>query len=133
MKYKKEIYNKLQNISEDLEVRLDVDVSEERTSPFVLTVIEKSKTVINVGLPDYKISYDILLDCFIADDPNGENFSSFANSIEEKMEEMSDRFESIHDRFESPEIVGCFYNGSVDGLTNSSNQRKYSLDLIISE
>lgn len=133
MKYKKAILEKFSNVAEELDTRLDVDVNEERISPFVLTVIEKSKIVLNPGLPDYRISYDVLLDCFILDDPNGEKFETFSNEIERICEEMSDRFIPINDRFDINDIVGCFYNGSQDGLTATSNQRKFSIDLIISK
>ena len=133
MIYKKVLLERFSNISDELDVRLDVDVSEERTSPYVLTIIEKSRIVINPGLPDYRISYDILLDCFILDDKNGEKFETFSKEIERICEDLSDRFVPINNRFDINDIVGCFFNGSVDGLTPTSNQRKFSIDLIISK
>lgn len=133
MKYKNLIINKFNGISEDLEVRMDLDMEEKRESPFTLTLIQKACVNLNPGLPDYRISFELLLDCFIADDRDGSNFSSFAQEIKRRCEEMSDRFVSISDRFDCPEVVGCYYNGSQDGLTNTSNQRKFNIDLIVSE
>ena len=59
MIYKKVLLERFSNISDELDVRLDVDVSEERTSPYVLTIIEKSRNAVLLPSPErrWKLSF----------------------------------------------------------------------------
>ena len=129
---KNQIKDLFNGFPEEADVRLDVDFNEKRLSPYIISILEKEKQNMNAGLPDFRIKYAIILDCFIEDDKDGKMFEDYKNRIDGILSEVTDRFNDIRSYFDYP-VVAAFYNGGKQGLTQTSNQFVFDLDLIISE
>ena len=114
------------------DTRSHLDYSEKRPSPLMIIVAQDRCEQVNVGLPDYKLHFSILVDSLIADDADGEAFREVEEKVSRKIEEISDRSFNLDSIFGSLPVVGCFNSGSNESLTPESNRVVFGLDIITS-
>lgn len=120
----------LENAQIEGECRSHLD-NEKRPSPLMVIVSCDNVEQINVGLPDYRMHFSILVDSFIADDRDGVEFKKTVEVVTKKLEDISERGTSFSE-LENPYVVGCFYQRADISLTQESNRCVAGLDVVVS-
>lgn len=128
----KEIINSLKNIFSSIENATTIssdEFQEERTENMIVIGITNT-TQVNVGLPDYKYELEIVIDSWISDDNDGEEFNRISNEAKEVLSPyVIGKTNNYTDIFGNIPIVGILYNGSDFSITTESNRTvlRYSL------
>ena len=118
---------------DDYECRSHLDFSEKRPAPIMVIVALDNFQQVNVGLDDYKMHFNVLIDSLISDDLNGEGFTAAVKAVCKKAEEISDRDYDLTNTFKDLPVVACFYTGANRNLTQDSNRCIVGIDVITSE
>ena len=128
----KEIISALKNIFSSIENATTIasyEFQEERTENMIVIGITNT-TQVNVGLPDYKYELEIVIDSWISDDNDGEEFNRITNEAKEVLSPyVIGKNNNYTDVFGNIPIVGILYNGSDFSITTESNRTvlRYSL------
>ena len=128
----KEIISALKNIFSSIENATTIasyEFQEERTENMIVIGITNT-TQVNVGLPDYKYELEIVIDSWISDDNDGEEFNMISNEAKEVLSPyVIGKNNNYTDVFGNIPIVGILYNGSDFSITTESNRTvlRYSL------
>lgn len=128
----KEIISSLKNIFSSIENATTIasyEFQEERTENMIVIGITNT-TQVNVGLPDYKYELEIVIDSWISDDNDGEEFNRISNEAKEVLSPyVIGKTNNYTDIFGNIPIVGILYNGSDFSITTESNRTvlRYSL------
>ena len=128
----KEIISSLKNIFSSIENATTIasyEFQEERTENLIVIGITNT-TQVNVGLPDYKYELEIVIDSWISDDNDGEEFNRISNEAKEVLSPyVIGKNNNYTDIFGNIPIVGILYNGSDFSITTESNRTvlRYSL------
>lgn len=128
----KEIISSLKNIFSSIENATTIasyEFQEERTENMIVIGITNT-TQVNVGLPDYKYELEIVIDSWISDDNDGEEFNRISNEAKEVLSPyVIGKNNNYTDIFGNIPIVGILYNGSDFSITTESNRTvlRYSL------
>ena len=128
----KEIISSLKNIFSSIENATTIasyEFQEERTENVIVIGITNT-TQVNVGLPDYKYELEIVIDSWISDDNDGEEFNRISNEAKEVLlPYVIGKNNNYTDIFGNIPIVGILYNGSDFSITTESNRTvlRYSL------
>lgn len=128
----KEIISALKNIFSSIENATTIasyEFQEERTENMIVIGITNT-TQVNVGLPDYKYELEIVIDSWISDDNDGEEFNRISNEAKEVLSPyVIGKNSNYTDVFGNIPIVGILYNGSDFSITTESNRTvlRYSL------
>lgn len=128
----KEIISALKNIFSSIENATTIasyEFQEERTENMIVIGITNT-TQVNVGLPDYKYELEIVIDSWISDDNDGEEFNRISNEAKEVLSPyVIGKNNNYTDVFGNIPIVGILYNGSDFSITTESNRTvlRYSL------
>ena len=128
----KEIISSLKNIFSSIENATTIasyEFKEERTENMIVIGITNT-TQVNVGLPDYKYELEIVIDSWISDDNDGEEFNRISNEAKEVLlPYVIGKNNNYTDVFGNIPIVGILYNGSDFSITTESNRTvlRYSL------
>lgn len=128
----KEIISSLKNIFSSIENATTIasyEFQEERSENMIVIGITNT-TQVNVGLPDYKYELEIVIDSWISDDNDGEEFNRISNEAKEVLSPyVIGKNNNYTDIFGNIPIVGILYNGSDFSITTESNRTvlRYSL------
>ena len=128
----KEIISSLKNIFSSIENATTIasyEFQEERTENMIVIGITNT-TQVNVGLPDYKYELEIVIDSWISDDNDGEEFNRISNEAKEVLSPfVIGKNSNYTEIFGNIPIVGILYNGSDFSITTESNRTvlRYSL------
>lgn len=128
----KEIISALKNIFSSIENATTIasyEFQEERTENMIVIGITNT-TQVNVGLPDYKYELEIVIDSWISDDNDGEEFNRITNETKEVLSPyVIGKNNNYTDVFGNIPIVGILYNGSDFSISTESNRTvlRYSL------
>lgn len=128
----KEIISALKNIFSSIENATTIasyEFQEERTANMIVIGITNT-TQVNVGLPDYKYELEIVIDSWISDDNDGNEFNMISNEAKEVLSPyVIGKNNNYTDVFGNIPIVGILYNGSDFSITTESNRTvlRYSL------
>ena len=128
----KEIISSLKNIFSSIENATTIasyEFQEERSENMIVIGITNT-TQVNVGLPDYKYELEIVIDSWISDDNDGEEFNRISNEAKEVLSQyVIGKNNNYTDIFGNIPIVGILYNGSDFSITTESNRTvlRYSL------
>lgn len=117
---------------EKTEVRSSMDFEEKRPSENMIVVSLDGKSIVNVGLPDFKYDYSVIVDSYIKDDLNGEGFMKIYGEVYNRLMKCAEREYDLKQTFGDIPIVGFFIDGQDFVLTETSNRCIIKFHLISS-
>ena len=124
-----------EKIKEQMEQNVQViaasDFTEERGQNVVVVGINNS-TQVNVGLPDYQYSVQIIVDCFIDGDKQAYKFNQIKGKVLDYLETYLMDRRRLPELFEAIPVVGFFLDGISNNVTEESNKCIIGLRAIVS-
>ena len=89
----------------DCQIHDGIDFVENREADNVLAVVVTTIREANIGLPDYFVDVQLILDCRINQDDAVEVYEALAKELADKVHRLTARGEDIRSKFTSP-VVG---------------------------
>ena len=124
-----------EKIKEQMEQYVQViassDFTEERGENVVVVGINNS-TQVNVGLPDYEYSVQVIVDCFIDGDKQAYKFNQIKGKVLDYLEPYLMDRRRLPELFEDIPVVGFFFEGVSNNVTQESNKCIIGLRAIVS-
>lgn len=135
MKLEKQLAEKLMGILSGCgaTVRNVQEFLQKREDPIVIVVAHDNTQQVNIGLPDYAITFSILLDAWIEDDRDGEKYEEVKDKMQDRLIAVAERGGDLHQWFGDLPVVGFFLQGFNYSLTSTSNRLTASVRIITSE
>lgn len=124
------ILNAFSGYKEAMQISAD-DFTEERQDNMIVVGIENIEQM-NVGLPDYRATMTVTIDTFIEGDETSELFNSTVSYVKRILDEYVMRHHELNDLFEDIPVVGFFFDGKSQELTETSNRAILRYSIIVS-